>query len=100
MMRVQQTNLASKKLYKLLKIFYCLFFIIFIFSKNAFAYQVECDGFDSDTGEYVYGTCTNGNFDGYDSDTGEYVYGSCERGGDIDAYNSDTGEYVYGSCNY
>ena len=75
MMQVQQTNLASKKLYKLLKIFYCLFFIIFIFSKNAFAYQVECDGFDSDTGEYVYGTCTNGNFDGYDSDTGEYKWG-------------------------
>ena len=100
MTQVQQTNLALKKSYKLLKIYYFLFFLVFIFSKNAFAYEVECDGYDSDTGEYVYGTCTNGNFDGYDSDTGEYVYGSCERGGDIDAYNSDTGEYVFGSCQY
>ena len=77
-------------------------FIIFVFLlisiKTAFSYEVSCEGYDSDTGEYVYGTCSNGSFDGYDSDTGVYVHGTCRRGGSLDAFNSDTGEYVYGSC--
>jgi hypothetical protein len=59
---------------------------------------VECEGYDSDTGAYVYGECVDGDFEGYDSDTGEYVYGDCEPDGDLEAYNSETGEYVYGEC--
>ena len=74
----------------------CVLLIISV--GNAYSEEVSCDGYDSDTGEYVYGTCSDGSFDGYDSNTGEYVYGSCEIGGSFDAYNSDTGEYVYGSC--
>jgi len=76
------------------KLIYLLFFIPIL----VLAYEVDCNAYDSDTGEYVYGTCSNGNFEGYDSDTGEYVYGSCNAGGSLDAYNSDTGEYVYGDC--
>jgi hypothetical protein len=62
------------------------------------AWTVDCAGYDSDTSEYVYGECSNGDFSGYDSDTGEYVYGDCERGGNLEAYNSDTGEFVFGTC--
>ena len=80
-----------------LSVFAALIFgVVLINQVNA--YEVDCEGYDSDTDEYVYGTCSNGNFDGYDSDTGEYVYGDCEIGGSLDAYNSDTGEYVYGQC--
>ena len=71
---------------------------IAIFPTTVSAWTVDCEGYDSDTGEYVYGECSNGDFDGYDSDTGDYVYGDCERGGDLDAYTSNTGEYVYGEC--
>ncbi|MBT5662632.1 MAG: hypothetical protein HOJ05_02920 [Alphaproteobacteria bacterium] len=73
-------------------------FSLLILPFSAFSWEVDCDGYDSDTGSYVYGECTNGDFEGYDSDTGEYVYGDCDRGGDLDAYNSETGEYVYGDC--
>ena len=56
------------------KLIYLLFFIPIL----VLAYEVDCNA--------------------YDSDTGEYVYGSCNAGGSLDAYNSDTGEYVYGDC--
>lgn len=72
--------------------------LVVIFAPSVYAWTVECEGYDSDTGEYVSGECTDGEFEGYDSDTGEYVYGECSRGGDLEAYNSDTGEYVYGEC--
>lgn len=62
------------------------------------AVSVECDGYNSETGEYVYGECIDGTFEGYDSATGNYVYGDCEPGGDLDAYDSDTGAYIYGEC--
>lgn len=62
------------------------------------SYEVECEGYDDDTSEYVSGTCTDGDFDGRDSDTGEAVNGSCEFGGDLDGYNLDTGEHVSGEC--
>jgi len=62
------------------------------------SWTVDCEGYDSDTREIVYGECHHGDFEGYDSDTGEYVYGDCERGGDLEAYNRDTREYVYGEC--
>ena len=75
-----------------------LFLALGLISPYTSAYEVSCDGYDSDTGGYVYGSCTDGYFDGYDSDTSEYVYGDCQIGGSLDAYNSDTGEYVYGSC--
>jgi hypothetical protein len=75
-----------------------LLLLLFLIPNLVMAYEVDCDGYDSDTGEYVYGTCRNGDFEGYDSDTGEYVYGDCQIGGSLDAYNSDTGEYVYGDC--
>jgi hypothetical protein len=65
---------------------------------SARVYEVDCDGYGSETGTWVYGTCADGDFEGNDSDTGEYVYGSCEIGGSFDAFNSDTDEYVYGDC--
>ena len=68
------------------------------FPTFASAWTVDCNGYDSDTSEYVYGECSNGDFEGYNSDTGAYVYGECERGGDLNAYNSDTSAYVYGEC--
>ena len=77
-------------------IFTTVFFVLI--GNQSYAYEVDCDGYDSDTGDYVYGTCDDGDFSGYDSNTGEYVYGSCEIGGSLDAFNSDTGEYVYGEC--
>ena len=55
-----------------------LLLLLFLIPNLVMAYEVDCDG--------------------YDSDTGEYVYGDCQIGGSLDAYNSDTGEYVYGDC--
>ena len=31
-----------------------------IFPTTVSAWTVDCDGYDSDTGEYVYGECSNG----------------------------------------
>ncbi|GAG86495.1 unnamed protein product [marine sediment metagenome] len=62
------------------------------------SHSADCEGYNSDTGAYVYGECDDGSFEGYDSETGNYVYGDCERDGDLDAYDSETGEYVYGEC--
>ena len=71
---------------------------ILFFSTTAASYTVECNGWDSDTDEWVYGECTDGSFDGWNSDTGEWVWGDCEPGGSLDAWDSDTGEWVWGDC--
>ncbi len=60
--------------------------------------SVECEGYNSETGNSVSGECEDGSFAGYDSETGNYVYGDCEPGGDLEAYDSETGHYVYGEC--
>ena len=73
-------------------------FIFLILPSSVFSWEVDCDGYNSDTGSYVYGECSYGDFDGYDSDTGSYVYGDCDRGGDLDGYDSDTGSYVLCDC--
>ena len=68
---------------------------LFIFSMSTIAW--ECEAYDSETSNYIYGECLNGNFEGYDSSTGDYVYGDC-AGGNLEAHNSQTGNYVYGDC--
>ena len=60
--------------------------------------SVECEGYNSETGSYVYGECIGSSFEGYDSETGGYVYGDCGPAMDLDAYDSETGAYVYGEC--
>jgi len=69
-----------------------------LLSSSVIAYDVDCEGYDSDTGEYVYGECSDGDFEGYGNNYGEYVYGDCEAGGDLEGYKNDTGAYVYGEC--
>jgi len=61
-------------------------------------YTVACEGYNSQTSNYVYGECSDGDFEGYDSETGNYVYGDCSFEGDLEAYDSETGDYVYGEC--
>ena len=75
-----------------------LLILTLVFPINAFGYEVDCSGYGSETGNYVYGECDDEDFSGYDSETGEYVYGDCEAGGSLDGYNSETGEYIYGDC--
>ena len=62
------------------------------------SWGVSCDGWDSNTGSWVWGDCEGGSFDGYDSVTSVWVWGDCTPGGDLDAWNSDTGSWVWGDC--
>lgn len=65
---------------------------------RASSHSADCEGYNSETGAYVYGECDDSDFEGYDTETGNYVYGDCEPDGDLEAYDSETGVYVYGEC--
>ncbi len=55
----------------------------------------ECEGYNSETGAWVYGECSDGGFEGYDSETGSYVSGDYSDG-EFEGYDSETGAYVSG----
>ena len=78
------------------KLISLIIFLLIIFANQSWA--VSCDGWDSDTGAWVWGDCYNGSFDGWDSETNAWVWGDCEAGGNLDAWNSETGEWVWGDC--
>ena len=61
-------------------------------------YTVDCEGFIGETGSYVEGECSDGDFEGYDYQTGHYFYGDCEFGGDFEAHDPETDLWVYGEC--
>ena len=73
-MKILLAQLQSKKIFSL----FCLFiiFLLLIFTNQSWA--VSCDGWDSDTGAWVWGDCYNGSFDGWDSETSEWVWGDCD----------------------
>jgi len=72
-------------------------FLVFIVLTSP-SWSVSCDGWDSQTGSWVWGDCSSGSFDGYDSQTGAYVWGDCQPGGSLDGWNSETGSWVWGDC--
>lgn len=81
------------------KVCYLFLFLYFFSVPVVWAeYTVDCEGYNSETSNYVYGECSDGDFEGYDSETGNYVYGGCKIDGDLEAYDSETFEYVYGEC--
>ena len=83
----------------MMKKFLAYTFTVFLVFTNP-SWSVSCDGWDSDTGAWVWGDCSSGSFDGYDSETNAYVWGDCEPGGSLDAWNSETGTWVWGDCDY
>ena len=78
------------------KILIYIFFVLMVLSSSSWG--VSCDGFDSETGSWVWGDCSGSSFDGYDSQTSAYVWGDCQPGGNLDAWNSETGSWVWGDC--
>ena len=83
-------NLLMKKI-----LTYTFLFLMVLTSSS---WSASCDGFDSETGSWVWGDCSGGSFDGYDSQTSAYVWGDCQPGGSLDAWNSETGAWVWGDC--
>ena len=80
-----------------MKKFLAYTFTVFLVFTNP-SWSVSCDGWDSDTGAWVWGDCYNGNFAGYDSETSAFVWGDCQPGGGLDGWNSETGTWVWGDC--
>ncbi len=75
-----------------------IYIFLFLTAFTNTSWGVSCDGFDSQTGAWVWGDCSGGSFDGYNSQTNAYVWGTCQPGGSLDAWNSETNAYVWGDC--
>ena len=53
--------------------------ILLIFPITANAYEVSCNGWNSDTNDWVYGECEiDGDLSGWNSETGVWVWGQCD----------------------
>ena len=53
-------------------------FLVFLVFTNP-SWSVSCDGWDSDTGAWVWGDCQpGGSLDGWNSETGSWVWGDCD----------------------
>ena len=72
--------------------------LLVLLSSPAQGYEVECNGWNSETEVWVYGTCDSGDFSGWDSETGVWVWRECEIGGELSAWNSETDVWVWGEC--
>ena len=57
---------------------FLIFSLIFIFPTLVNAYEVNCNGWNSVTNVWIYGTCNSGDFSGWDSETGAWVWGECD----------------------
>ena len=60
------------------KIVVIIIFSVLILSNSSWSEEVTCNGYNSETNAWVWGTCFEGSFNGYDSETNAYVWGSCD----------------------
>ena len=61
------------------------------------SWSSACNGYNSETNAWVWGTCDDGVFNGYDSETNSWVWGTCDQDM-FNAYDSETNAWVWGSC--